>query len=136
MTNILLTPIYAIALVLSVAGCSSGASNTIDPVTGMPISFCSELRDSLERADSDFWSLGEPTSMDTLLNSLTDVSQNAQIIEIVASEPAKSWLGAVAANAGDLYLYLSGADSGGTDRLIEIAGRWKASYQELPKYCE
>jgi hypothetical protein len=102
----------------------------------MDKSFCLELKPDMETADKDFWSLGKSTSMDTLLKSMLEVSQDANTIAIVSVEPAQSWLTEVGINATDFIRYFSGDGSGGSEELLDIASRWKGTYLELPKYCD
>jgi hypothetical protein len=126
------------ALVFSLfflAGCSSNEEAYIDPITGIDKSFCVVFKPNMEKANKDFWTLGNKTSMDTLLNSLFEVSQEANLIASVSVEPAQSWLNQVATNALDLIRYFSGDLSGGSEELLTIASRWKGTYLDLPKYC-
>lgn len=127
--------IVAILLCSFLTGCTSSTETFIDPVTGMDKSFCLELKPDMEKADSDFWTLGKNTSMDTFLKSMLEVSQDASSIALVSVEPAESWLTEVGTNATDFIRYFSGDLSGGSEELLGIASRWKATYSELPKYC-
>ena len=117
-------------------GCSSSIDTSIDPITGMVKSFCVELKPDMELADSDFWTLGKETSMETFVKSMLEVSQDASSIALVSVEPAESWLTEVGTNATDFIRYFSGDLSGGSEELLGIASRWKATYSELPKYCD
>ena len=117
-------------------GCSSSIDTSIDPITGMVKSFCVELKPDMEQADSDFWTLGKETSMETFVKSMLEVSQDASSIALVSVEPAESWLTEVGTNATDFIRYFSGDLSGGSEELLGIAPRWKATYSELPKYCD
>jgi len=126
----------AILICLFLTGCTSSTETSIDPITGMDKSFCLELKPDMEKADKDFWSLGKSTSMDTLLKSMLEVSQDANTIAIVSVEPAQSWLTEVGTNATDFIRYFSGDGSGGSEELLDIASRWKGTYLELPKYCD
>ena len=117
-------------------GCSSSIDTSIDPITGMVKSFCVELKPDMEQADSDFWTLGKETSMETFVKSMLEVSQDASSIALVSVEPAESWLTEVGTNATDFIRYFSGDLSGGSEELLGIASRWKATYSELPKYCD
>lgn len=128
--------IVAILICASLTACSSSTETSIDPITGMDKSFCLELKPNMEKADKDFWTLGNKTSMDTLLKSMLQVSQNAGLIATVSVEPAQSWLMQVGTNATDFIRYFSGDLSGGTEELLDIASRWKGTYLELPKYCD
>ena len=116
--------------------CTSSTESSLDPVTGMDKSFCLELKPDMEQADKDFWTLGNKTSMDTLLKSMLEVSQDANLIATVSVEPAQSWLTQVGTNATDFIQYFSGDLSGGSEELLDIASRWKGTFLELPKYCE
>ena len=128
--------IGVILLCLLLTGCTSSAETSIDPITGMDKSFCLELKPDMEKADKDFWTLGNKTSMDTLLKSMLEVSQDANLIATVSVEPAQSWLTQVGTNATDFIEYFSGDLSGGSEELLDIASRWKGTYLELPKYCD
>jgi hypothetical protein len=128
--------IGVILLCLFLTGCTSSTETSIDPITGMDKSFCLELKPDMEKADKDFWTLGNKTSMDTLLKSMLEVSQDANTIAIVSVEPAQSWLTQVGTNATDFIRYFSGDLSGGSEELLDIASRWKGTYLELPKYCD
>ena len=125
-----------ILVCLFLTGCSSSIDTSIDPITGMVKSFCVELKPDMEKADKDFWTLGNKTSMDTLLKSMLEVSQDANTIAIVSVEPAQSWLTQVGTNATDFIRYFSGDGSGGSEELLDIASRWKGTFLELPKYCD
>ena len=128
----------SIGVILScslLTGCSASTGTSIDPITGMDKSFCLELKADLEKADKDFWTLGNKTSMDTLLKSMLEVSQSANTVAIVSVEPAQSWLTQIGTNATDFIRYFSGDGSGGSEELLDIASRWKGTYLELPKYC-
>jgi hypothetical protein len=125
-----------ILLCLFLTGCTSSTETSIDPITGMDKSFCLELKPDMEKADKDFWTLGNKTSMDTLLESMLEVSQDANLIATVSVEPAQSWLTQVGTNATDFIRYFSGDLSGGSEELLDIASRWKGTYLELPKYCD
>ena len=116
--------------------CTSSTESSLDPVTGMDKSFCSKLKPDMEKADKDFWTLGNKTSMDTLLKSMLEVSQDANLIATVSVEPAQSWLTQVGTNATDFIAYFTGDLSGGSEELLDIASRWKGTYLELPKYCD
>jgi hypothetical protein len=128
--------IGVILLCLLLTGCTSSTETSIDPITGMDKSFCLELKPDMEKADKDFWTLGNKTSMDTLLKSMLEVSQDANLIATVSVEPAQSWLTQVGTNATDFIEYFSGDLSGGSEELLDIASRWKGTYLELPKYCD
>ena len=128
--------IGVILVCLFVTGCSSSIDTSIDPITGMVKSFCVELKPDMEKADKDFWTLGNKTPMDTLLKSMLEVSQDANTIAIVSVEPAQSWLTQVGTNATDFIRYFSGDGSGGSEELLDIASRWKGTFLELPKYCD
>ena len=117
-------------------GCSSSIDTSIDPITGMVKSFCVELKPDMEQADSDFWTLGKETSMETFVKSMLEVSQDASSIALVSVEPAESWLTEVGTNATDFIRYFSGDGSGGSEELLDIASRWKGTFLELPKYCD
>jgi len=117
-------------------GCTSSTESVIDPITGMDKSFCLELKPDMEEADSNFWTLGKNTSMDTFLKSMLEVSQDAHLIASVSVEPAQSWLIQVGTNALDFVRYFSGDLSGGSEELLGITSRWKGTYLELPKYCD
>ena len=125
-----------ILVCLFLTGCTSSLDTSIDPITGMVKSFCVELKPDMEKADKDFWTLGNKTSMDTLLKSMLEVSQDANTIAIVSVEPAQSWLTQVGTNATDFIRYFSGDGSGGSEELLDIASRWKGTFLELPKYCD
>ena len=125
-----------ILVCLFLTGCTSSIDTSIDPITGMMKSFCVELKPDMEKADSDFWTLGKSTSMETFVKSMLEVSQDANTIAIVSVEPAKSWLTAVGTNATDFLRYFGGDLSGGSEELLDIASRWKGTYLELPKYCD
>jgi hypothetical protein len=125
-----------ILVCLFLTGCTSSIDTSIDPITGMVKSFCVELKPDMEKADKDFWTLGNKTSMDTLLKSMLEVSQDANTISIVSVEPAQSWLTQVGTSATDFIRYFSGDGSGGSEELLEIASRWKGTFLELPKYCD
>lgn len=90
----------------------------------------------MEKADTSLWTLGQPTSVAELNESFFEAGNSAATISIVSEQPAKSWLDAVALNAGDIVRYFSGDGSGGSEELTEIASRWKASFLELKKYCK
>jgi hypothetical protein len=128
--------IGVILLCLLLTGCTSSTETSIDPITGMDKSFCLELKPDMEKADKDFWTLGNKTSMDTLLKSMLEVSQDANLIATVSVEPAQSWLTQVGTNATDFIAYFTGDLSGGSEELLDIASRWKGTYLELPKYCD
>jgi hypothetical protein len=128
--------IGVILLCLCLTGCTSSTETSIDPITGMDKSFCLELKPDMEQADKDFWTLGNKTSMDTLLKSMLEVSQDANLIATVSVEPAQSWLTQVGTNATDFIEYFTGDLSGGSEELLDIASRWKGTYLELPKYCD
>ena len=128
--------IVAILLSSFLTGCTSSAETSIDPITGMDKSFCLELKPNMEKADKYFWTLGNKTSMDTLLKSMLEVSQNSGLIATVSVEPAQSWLTQVGTNATDFIRYFSGDGSGGSEELMDIASRWKGTYLELSKYCD
>lgn len=117
-------------------GCTSSTETSIDPITGMDKSFCLELKPDMEKADSDFWTLGKSTSMDTFLKSMLEVSQDVSSIALVSVEPAETWLTEVGTNATDFIRYFSGDGLGGSEELLDIASRWKGTYLELPKYCD
>ena len=117
-------------------GCTSSIDTSTEPITGIVKSFCVELKPDMEQADSNFWTLGKSTSMETFVKSMFEVSQDANTIAIVSTEPAKSWLTAVGTNATDFLRYFSGDLSGGSEELLGIASRWNATYLELPKYCD
>ena len=125
-----------ILVCLFLTGCTSSIDTSIDPITGMVKSFCVELKPDMEQADSDFWTLGKETSMETFVKSMLEVSQDASSIALVSVEPAESWLTEVGTNATDFIGYFSGDLSGGSEELLGIASRWKATYSELPKYCD
>ena len=125
-----------ILVCLFLTGCTSSIDTSIDPITGMVKSFCVELKPDMEKADKDFWTLGNKTSMDTLLKSMLEVSQDANTISIVSVEPAQTWLTQVGTNATDFIRYFSGDGSGGSEELLDIASRWKGTFLELPKYCD
>jgi len=132
-----LQKLIALILLCSfLASCSSSRETTIDPITGMDRFFCAELKPDMEEADSNFWTLGKSTSMDTFLKSMLEVSQDANLIASVSVEPAQSWLIQVGTNALDFVKYFSGDLSGGSEELLGIASRWKGTYLELPKYCD
>ena len=128
--------LVVILVCLFLTGCTSSVDTSIDPITGMVKSFCVELKPDMEKADKDFWTLGNKTSMDTLLKSMLEVSQDANTISIVSVEPAQSWLTQVGTNATDFIRYFSGDGSGGSEELLDIASRWKGTFLELPKYCD
>ena len=125
-----------ILVCLFLTGCTSSIDTSIDPITGMVKSFCVELKPDMEKADKDFSTLGNKTSMDTLLKSMLEVSQDANTISIVSVEPAQSWLTQVGTNATDFIRYFSGDGSGGSEELLDIASRWEGTFLELPKYCD
>jgi hypothetical protein len=124
-----------ILICLFLTGCTSSAETSIDPITGMDKSFCLELKPDMEKADSDFWSLGKSTSLDTFLKSMLEVSQDVSAIALVSVEPAESWLTEIGLNATDFIRYFSGDGAGGSEELLDIASRWKGTFLELPKYC-
>ena len=123
-----------IVICFILAGCTSSAEISIDPITGMDKSFCLELKPDMEKANSDFWTLSKSTSMDTFKQSMIEVSQDANSIAIVSVEPAKFWLTAVSVNAINLIRYFSG-EGVGEGELLELASRWRTTYLQLPKYC-
>jgi hypothetical protein len=125
-----------ILVCLFLTGCTSSTETSIDPITGMDKSFCLELKSDMEKADSDFWSLGKSTSLDTFLKAMLEVSQDTSAIALVSVEPAQSWLTQVGTNATDFIRYFSGDGAGGSEELLDIASRWKGTYLELPKYCD
>jgi len=128
--------VTCLLLIVGLTGCGSTSESVIDPITGMDSSFCSVLKSNMEKADTSLWTLGQPTSVAELNESFFEAGNSAATISIVSEQPAKSWLDAVAVNAGDIVRYFSGDGSGGSEELMEIASRWKASFLELEKYCE
>lgn len=126
--------LFQILLLVLVTGCTSSADTSIDPVTGMAEYFCPVLKPDMDKANSDFWTAGKPTSLDTITQSMLKVIEDSNTIALVSAQPAESWLEAVAINASDLLRYLSG-EGGSTEELLQIASRWKATYLELPTYC-
>jgi hypothetical protein len=132
----LLARVTSLLLSIGLAGCGGTSGSVIDPITGLDSSFCSVLKSNLEKADTSLWTLGQPTSVAELNESFFEAGNSASTISIVSEQPAKSWLDAVAVNAGDIVRYFSGDGSGGSEELMEIASRWKASFLELEKYCK
>lgn len=127
--------LFGIGLLL-VTSCSSEDKSNIDPVTKMVTYFCPTLKEEVEKANSDFWSLGKKTSLLTLKESMFEVGRNAASISILAGPPAKTWLNELSVNAGDIVRYFSTPEMVTSEELLEIASRWKGTYEALPTYCK
>jgi len=123
------------ALVLGLASCSASHKSSLDPITGIDISFCSLIKEDAKKANDNFWSLGKSTSVDTFTESMLKLGQEINAVMVVSLDPAKSWLQALENSGGDLISYFSSNNSGGSADLVQRAINWKTNYQELNRFC-
>ena len=125
----------SLVLLVTLSGCSSSEENLVDPKTNMAVFFCPILKDSVEDANDKFWTLGQKTSVQELLESLLEVSEQSRTIAVVSGPPAADWLNQLSQNSLDLLNYFSGPGEDGSAQLLEIASRWKNTYEQLKTYC-
>jgi hypothetical protein len=115
----------SLVLLVTLSGCSSSEENLVDPKTNMAV----------EDANDKFWTLGQKTSVQELLESLLEVSEQSRTIAVVSGPPAADWLNQLSQNSLDLLNYFSGPGEDGSAQLLEIASRWKNTYEQLKTYC-
>lgn len=123
------------ALSILLTGCVGQSGAEIDPIKGMDLSMCTTIKPDVEEANKIFWALGKPYSMQDFFDSMSKVTEEVNAAASVSVDPAKTWLNAVASNGGELVRFFAGDDSGATEELILRASRWKASVQEMSRYC-
>jgi hypothetical protein len=128
-------PIISLVLLVALSGCSSSDENLVDPKTNMAVFFCPMLKESVEDANDKFWTLGKRTSVQELLESLLEVSEQSRTIAVVSGPPAEDWLNQLSQNSFDLLRYFTGPGEDGSSQLTEIASRWKWTYEQLETYC-
>ena len=122
-------------VLIPLTGCAGQAEIELDPVKGMDLSFCSALKPVIKETDEIFWALGKEYSMEDFLTSMLEVISQSNAVASVSVDPAQTWLSAVALNGSELMRFYTGDDSGGSEDLIARASRWKASVQEMSRYC-
>lgn len=123
------------ALSILLTGCVGQSGAEIDPVKGMDLSLCTTIKPDVEEANKIFWALGKPYSMQDFFDSMGKVIEEVNSAASISVDPAQTWLNAVASNGGELVRFFAGDDSGATEELILRASRWKASVQEMSRYC-
>lgn len=126
---------WLLSLCISTTGCSN-EGDLIDSATGMPTMFCPELKERIEEANGNLWTLGQSTTLPDFKDSLFQVIEQTQTISTVSESPAKDWLEEVSTNAVDFVKYFSGPGEDGASQLMDIASRWKGAYEQLDVYCK